>query len=87
MHVVLAGQQSFLGLSESAVGYTGLVVLFAAVVAFVALFVGALVSILKARMDGGMKLVWVVFAFIAPILGSLLWFLIGRRHLTTYRSA
>ncbi|MEU2717031.1 PLDc N-terminal domain-containing protein [Streptomyces sp. NPDC007205] len=26
-----------------------------------------------------MKLVWVAFAFAAPFLGCLLWFLVGRR--------
>ncbi|WP_405844857.1 PLD nuclease N-terminal domain-containing protein [Streptomyces platensis] len=50
--------------------------------AYVVLFVGALISIVRARMDGGMKLVWLVFAFVAPFLGSLLWLLIGRRRLT-----
>ncbi|GAA3181658.1 MULTISPECIES: PLD nuclease N-terminal domain-containing protein [Streptomyces] len=86
MGVVLAGQQ-VLGLSESVLGYGGIAVMAAVVLAFVVLFIGALVSILKARMDAGMKLVWVVFAFIAPFLGSLLWFLIGRRSLPAYRRA
>ncbi|HEY2059948.1 MAG TPA: PLDc N-terminal domain-containing protein [Amycolatopsis sp.] len=27
-----------------------------------------------------MKLVWVVFAFCAPFLGPLLWFLVGRKQ-------
>jgi hydrogenase-4 membrane subunit HyfE len=53
-------------------------VLFAIVAAFGLLFVAALVSVLRSRLSGGMKLVWVVFAFCAPFLGSLLWFLIGR---------
>jgi hypothetical protein len=41
--------------------------------------VSALFSILGSRLGGGMKLVWVVFAFCAPFLGSLLWFGFGRR--------
>lgn len=55
-------------------GLTGAVLL-----AFVVLFVAALVSILGSRLTGGMKLVWVIFAFCAPFLGSLLWFAVGRR--------
>lgn len=47
--------------------------------AFAVFFVAALVSILRSPQSGGMKLVWVVFAFVAPFLGSLLWFLVGRR--------
>ncbi|MGW5714659.1 PLD nuclease N-terminal domain-containing protein [Amycolatopsis sp. NPDC003865] len=55
-------------------GLTGAVLL-----AFAVLFLAALVSILGSRLSGGMKLVWVIFAFCAPFLGSLLWFAIGRR--------
>ncbi|WP_206784874.1 PLD nuclease N-terminal domain-containing protein [Amycolatopsis sp. MtRt-6] len=51
----------------------------AAVLAFAVLFLAALVSILRSPLTGGMKLVWVVFAFCAPFLGSLLWFVAGRR--------
>ncbi|KIZ15783.1 PLD nuclease N-terminal domain-containing protein [Streptomyces natalensis] len=87
MHAVLAGQHNLLALSDRAVFLSGIGILISMAVASVVLFVGALVSILRARMDGGMKLVWVVFAFVAPFLGSLLWFLIGRRSLTTYQHA
>lgn len=55
-------------------GLTGAVLL-----VFVVLFLAALVSILGSRLTGGMKLVWVIFAFCAPFLGSLLWFVFGRR--------
>ncbi|MFD9207417.1 PLDc N-terminal domain-containing protein [Streptomyces sioyaensis] len=41
-------------------------------------FFGALISIVGSNLSGGMKLVWVAFAFVAPFLGCLLWFLIGR---------
>lgn len=59
-----------------------------AFLAYAVLFVGALISILASAHTGGMKLAWVVFAFVAPFLGSLLWFLVGRgdslrRHATT----
>ncbi|MGW3997351.1 PLD nuclease N-terminal domain-containing protein [Amycolatopsis sp. NPDC004772] len=50
-----------------------------AVLAFAVLFLAALVGILRSPLTGGMKLVWVVFAFCAPFLGSVLWFLFGRR--------
>ncbi|GAB3157896.1 hypothetical protein GCM10027258_67840 [Amycolatopsis stemonae] len=51
----------------------------AVLLAFAGLFLAALVSILGSRLTGGMKLVWVIFAFCAPFLGSLLWFVVGRR--------
>ncbi|MEV6621754.1 PLD nuclease N-terminal domain-containing protein [Amycolatopsis sp. NPDC051106] len=51
----------------------------ALLLAVVVLFLAALVSILGSRLTGGMKLVWVVFAFCAPFLGCLLWFVFGRR--------
>ncbi|UKY54948.1 PLD nuclease N-terminal domain-containing protein [Streptomyces inhibens] len=82
MHTVLAGQHHLLALSGRALSLTGAGILIALSAAYVVLFVGALVSIVRARMDGGMKLVRLVFAFVAPFLGSLLWFLIGRRRLT-----
>ena len=56
---------------------TGLVAV--VVLAFAVLFLSALVSIVRSPLTGGMKLVWVIFAFCAPFLGSVLWFLFGRR--------
>ncbi|GAB3008217.1 PLD nuclease N-terminal domain-containing protein [Amycolatopsis acidiphila] len=56
------------------------ILLVAVVAAFVLLVVGAVVSVLRSRLTPGMKLVWVVFVFIAPFIGSLLWFLIGRKQ-------
>ena len=47
-------------------------------VAYVLLVLGALLSILGSPQTFGMKLVWIVFVFIAPFIGSLAWFLIGR---------
>ncbi|HWD01563.1 MAG TPA: PLD nuclease N-terminal domain-containing protein [Amycolatopsis sp.] len=54
----------------------GIVVL---VLAPMILFLAALVSVLGSPLTGGMKVVWVVFAFCAPLLGPLLWFFVGRR--------
>ncbi|ANP55643.1 hypothetical protein J2Z21_005724 [Streptomyces griseochromogenes] len=45
-----------------------------------ALFFGALLSIVRSDLTGGKRLGWLAFALIAPYLGSLLWFLIGRRN-------
>ncbi|AJT65980.1 PLD nuclease N-terminal domain-containing protein [Streptomyces chattanoogensis] len=55
-----------------AIGAAGLGVL--------ALFFGALLSIVRSDLTGGMKLVWLVFALMAPFFGCLLWFLVGRRN-------
>lgn len=54
-------------------------VVFTIVVGFGLLFAAAVVSVLRSRLSAGLKLVWVGFAFCAPFLGSLLWFLAGRR--------
>lgn len=50
-----------------------------AVLALAVLFVAALVSVLRSRLTGGMKVVWVLFAFWAPLLGPVLWFLLGAK--------
>lgn len=60
-------------------GVTFAAVLAIVVVGYAVLFIGALVSIARTGHDTGMKLAWIVFAFVAPFLGSLLWFLVGRR--------
>jgi hypothetical protein len=49
-------------------------------------FIAALVSILGSGLTGGMKLVWIVFAFCAPFLGPLLWFLVGRKQSSVARA-
>lgn len=63
---------------ESLFGIGLAVLLVAGLLAVVALVVAAVFSILFARVDGGMKIVWLVFVVIAPVIGALLWFLIGR---------
>ncbi|MDC0769490.1 PLD nuclease N-terminal domain-containing protein [Streptomyces sp. HD] len=51
----------------------------AAMLGVLAMYFGTLLSIVRSDLTGGMKLVWVVFALMAPVLGSLLWYLVGRR--------
>ncbi|MFE9373071.1 PLD nuclease N-terminal domain-containing protein [Streptomyces sp. NPDC006711] len=46
----------------------------------IALYVSALISIISSRAGNGMKFAWIIFCFIAPVVGSLLWFLVGRRN-------
>ncbi|MEU1139080.1 PLDc N-terminal domain-containing protein [Streptomyces sp. NPDC005885] len=48
-------------------------------VGLLALFFGTLLSIVRSDLTGGMKLVWIIFALMAPFLGCLFWFLVGRR--------
>lgn len=50
------------------------------VVAYVVLVIGALISIVGSGQELGMKVVWTIFVFIAPFIGSLLWFFVGRSH-------
>lgn len=57
---------------------TGLVIT-AVVGGFLALVIGTLVSVLRSALGGGMKFLWVVAVLAAPVLGSLAWFVIGRR--------
>lgn len=60
-------------------------VLFFLLIAHVVLFIGALISVIGSPQSPGMKLVWIIFVFVATILGPLAWFFIGRPH--TYRAA
>jgi membrane protein DedA with SNARE-associated domain len=50
------------------------------IAAYVLLVVGALVSVLRSYQPTGMKMAWIIFIFIAPFIGSILWFLIGKTH-------
>lgn len=78
MNILLAQQENPSG-TETALGWVAILLMVVVALAFLALFIGALVSILRSPLEGGMKLVWIVFAFIAPFLGSLLWFVIGKK--------
>lgn len=69
-HLSLAQQAG----THYAVG--GVLALF--LLAYVVLFVRALLSVLRSPHSGGMKLVWCVVILAAPFLGSLAWFVIGR---------
>lgn len=49
------------------------------IVLWLVMFVSALVGVLRSPMTPGMKLVWTVASFAAPVLGPLVWFMFGRR--------
>lgn len=63
-------------------GVAALLVLGALVVALavLGLIIAAVFSILLSRLDVPMKLVWIVLVCLAPLIGALLWFLIGRNR-------
>lgn len=61
------------------IGGIGMGVLIAAFLIALAWFViAAVIGVLRSSLGGGMKLVWIVLVFLAPFLGSLLWYVIGR---------
>jgi membrane protein DedA with SNARE-associated domain len=68
-----------LTVSNDTLGVLGGAGIIAIIAAYVLLVLGALFSSLTAPQSGGMKLVWLVFIVIAPFVGSLLWFLVGKR--------
>jgi len=63
---------------EAVVPGAGFALVGLVLVGWVALFLAALISIIASPHTAGMKLVWLIVAFAAPFLGSLLWFVIGR---------
>jgi heme/copper-type cytochrome/quinol oxidase subunit 2 len=46
----------------------------------VPLFIIALVSVLRAEFSGNDKLVWILVIIFLPVLGPILYFIIGRRQ-------
>lgn len=66
--------------TDQTFGVIGGALLIGALVAYVLLVVGAFFSALFSSATAGMKLVWIVFIVIAPFVGSLLWFLVGKRN-------
>lgn len=72
--------------AETVFGITFGVGFFAVLAAMAVLFIAALVSVLGSPLTGGMKLVWIVIAFVAPVLGSLAWFVFGRRDAYSRKS-
>ncbi|WP_369213438.1 PLD nuclease N-terminal domain-containing protein [Streptomyces flavofungini] len=81
MHALHESRTTLAATGHQVLGYGLAAVIVVLILAYVALFIGALISIVASPLSRGMKLVWVVFAFAAPFIGSLLWFLIGRREL------
>lgn len=79
MNPQLAHEMTLAATSESAISIALVGGVAVAGLAYAAFFVAALVSIARSGLAGGMKLGWIAFAFVAPFLGSLLWFLVGRR--------
>jgi hypothetical protein len=58
------------------------VLLLISLAAFV-LFIAALVSIVRApRASTGERVIWVLVVLILPLLGSIVWFAVGRRFAT-----
>ncbi|MGW2426547.1 PLD nuclease N-terminal domain-containing protein [Streptomyces sp. NPDC001709] len=75
MQAQLAQQMALAPTGTIVIGCAGA----AAVAGVLALYFGALLGIVRSDLTGGMKLVWFVFALVAPFLGCLLWFLVGHR--------
>jgi hypothetical protein len=49
-----------------------------AVVAYLALIVVALMQVFNSTMPTNTKLLWLIVILIAPFIGSLIWFAVGR---------
>ncbi|GAB3722339.1 PLD nuclease N-terminal domain-containing protein [Nocardiopsis oceani] len=64
--------------SALAIALVGLAV--AVALAVVGLIIAAVFSILFSPEELGMKAVWLILVFIAPVIGALAWFLVGRNH-------
>ncbi|MCQ9389475.1 PLD nuclease N-terminal domain-containing protein [Brevibacterium sp. 50QC2O2] len=64
---------------NSGLGFLVLVFMGLAVIAWLALFIAALISIVMSpNLTLGGKLLWVIAVFAFPFLGSLVWFIWGR---------
>ncbi|MBB5893311.1 PLD nuclease N-terminal domain-containing protein [Kutzneria kofuensis] len=57
-----------------------LVGLVALAIAHVLIAVLAVVSVLGSRQSTGMKAVWFLLIWAMPLIGSVMWFLVGRRE-------
>jgi membrane protein DedA with SNARE-associated domain len=73
--------------TNDTLGVVGAALLVGILLAYALLVLGALISALRSPLTGGMKLVWIIFIFIAPFIGSICWFLIGKRnaYVSAYR--
>lgn len=67
------------------VGFVPAILLTAVIVALAVFVIGAVVSVLRSSLAGGMKFVWIVLVFLAPFIGSLLWYVIGRPNARSAR--
>ena len=43
------------------------------------LFIIALISIIQSSLSLGMKVLWIAIVLIVPVIGLILWFLIGNK--------
>lgn len=43
------------------------------------LYVIAILDILKSGMDSAKKLIWILVVLFLPVIGTILWYLIGRK--------
>ncbi|MEC9378795.1 MAG: PLDc N-terminal domain-containing protein [Candidatus Latescibacterota bacterium] len=39
----------------------------------------AIIDVLKSSMDAAMKLVWILVILLLPLIGMILWFLVGKK--------
>jgi Phospholipase_D-nuclease N-terminal len=65
---------------QSAGSVAGLGIAVVVGLALLALFVAALLSVLRStRLTGTGRIVWIIAVLVFPLLGPLAWFLVGRR--------
>lgn len=62
----------------------GLVLVALGAVALLVFWIAALVSVLGAPIGCGAKILWLLVVFALPFLGSVLWFVAGRRTAGVY---
>lgn len=62
----------------------GLVLVLLGAVALLIFWIAALISVLGAPIGCGAKILWLLVVFALPFLGSVLWFVAGRRSAGSY---
>lgn len=73
-------EEDLLSPVQQSSGSTISVMLIVLVAAVIILFISALVSVLKGKFEGNGKIIWIVVILILPILGPILYFLIGKKQ-------
>lgn len=74
-------EQDLMANSETASsGNTTVAVIIVIAVLIVLSFLAALVDVLKGKFEGNNKLIWILVILVLPILGPILYFLIGRKQ-------